>query len=68
VRELLSRSTYFGPIYIQLPLVKLDSWRDLLMPGILEKKCFEVQRFEWDDAILSKTYSLNKASKDLKIA
>ncbi len=62
------KSTYLDPVYFQLPLVRLDSWLDLLIPGILERKWSEVQQFEWDDAILSQSYWLNEISKDLKIA
>jgi hypothetical protein len=62
------KSRYLDPIYFQLPLVRLESWRDLLNPEILERKWSEVQQFEWNESILSQTYWLNEISEDLKIA
>jgi hypothetical protein len=62
------KSSYLDQIYFKLPLVRLDSWRELLNPKILERKWDEVQQFEWDDSILSQTHWLNEISKDLRIA
>jgi hypothetical protein len=62
------KSKYLDSLYLKLPLVRLDSWNDLLNPSILEAKWFEVQQLQWDDSILRQTYWQNRISRDLENA
>lgn len=61
------KNKHLDSLYSQLPLVRLNSWSDLLYPSILEEKWKKLQEFEWDDALLSQSYWLKKISKDLEL-
>jgi hypothetical protein len=61
----VTSSEYLNSLYNRLPVVVLDSWKQLLSPSKLEEKWHAAQDFEWDDSLLSQTYWLNKISQGL---
>ncbi len=53
---IVTRNKYLDDLYNRLPVVVLESWKELKDPSQLEAKWHSIASREWDDSILSQDY------------